>query len=87
MNNIDNNQIQLGECYANGDSVERNDIEAARWYQLAAKQDNADAQMNLALCYKNGDVVEIDLTRTQYWYDLSTEVEVEKNLKNNIKPY
>ena len=49
-----NAQFHLGLYYANGQGVEKNLTEAAKWYRKAAEQGYAKAQCNLGLCYANG---------------------------------
>ena len=41
---------------------------AFKWWLLAAKQGNADAQYGLGLCYKNGSGVDKDLSEAFKWY-------------------
>lgn len=56
-------QLWVGVFYDRGLGVDVNYTEAAKWYQMAAEQDNADALGNLALLYKNGCGVEQDLQK------------------------
>ena len=58
----------LGSCYANGDGVEKDMLEAIEWYRKAADQGDADAQYNIGLCYANGDGLEEDMTMAMEWY-------------------
>ena len=61
-------QYYLGSCYANGDGVEKDMLEAIEWYRKAADQGDADAQYNIGLCYANGDGLEEDMTMAMEWY-------------------
>ena len=47
-------QYYLGRCYENGTGVTRDLVQAAQWYQKAARQGQRDAQFALAACYENG---------------------------------
>ena len=48
----------LGFMYEKGIGVEKSDIEAAKYYHLAAAQGNVDAQTNLGFMYEKGLGVE-----------------------------
>ena len=61
-------QLYLGVFYANGNIVEQDYSEAARWYLLAAENGNATAQRNLALLYDCGVGVERDYVEAVKWY-------------------
>ena len=41
-------QFELGRCYARGEGVDKNQIEAVRWFRKAAEQGLASAQLTLA---------------------------------------
>jgi len=47
-------QFNLGLMYG---SVPQDDVEAAKWYRLAAEQGYAPAQANLGVMYRNGEGV------------------------------
>ena len=47
-------QALLGDCYDWGRGVARDAGEAARWYQKAAEQGNAEAQLTLGDMYSGG---------------------------------
>jgi TPR repeat protein len=64
----DNSQTQLGLCYAKGEFVVKDYLEAAKWYRKAAEQGNASAQHLLGLCYMNGKGVAKDSTEAVKWY-------------------
>lgn len=61
-------QLYYGVLFANGDGVEQDYREAAKWYQKAAEQGNARAQRNLALLYDCGVGVERDYAVALEWY-------------------
>ncbi len=43
-------QYKLGQCYASGNDVQRNDLEAIKWFLKAAEKNHAGAQLELG-CY------------------------------------
>ncbi len=61
-------QYDLGVCYSDGDGVEEDHAEAAKWYRKSAEQGYPEAQYDLATCYHNGDGVEKDPTEAAKWY-------------------
>ena len=50
-------QYLFGWRYINGRGVEKDDVEAVRWWTLAAEQGNLSAQLTLAVRYDNGEGV------------------------------
>jgi len=50
-------QLNVGSLYRDGLGVKADPVEGARWYALAATQDNADAQANLGVLYMQGSGV------------------------------
>lgn len=48
----------MGNSYYNGEGVEKNFVEAVKWYRLSAEQGNAEAQFCLGYCYYSGAGVE-----------------------------
>ena len=61
-------QFILAECYANGDGVAKDMVEAAKWYHEAAKQYHAKSEFALGECYANGNGVEKDMEEAIKWY-------------------
>jgi TPR repeat protein len=47
-------QYSLGNMYFYGNGVDKDDVMAVKYYQLAADQGNAEAQNNLGVMYKYG---------------------------------
>ncbi len=47
-------QFNLGKMYATGEGVPKSDVEAVKWYRLAADQGRANAQNNLGAMYADG---------------------------------
>jgi TPR repeat protein len=66
-------QNQLGNCYANGQGVKKNFVEAAKWYRRAADLGHARAQFNLGNLYVNGQGVKKDLIEAAKWYRKAAE--------------
>ncbi|MEI8248806.1 MAG: tetratricopeptide repeat protein, partial [Lentisphaerota bacterium] len=54
-------QYNLGLCLKKGDGVEKNLVEAVKWFRKAAVQGHAQGQLNLGVCLKKGDGVEKNL--------------------------
>ena len=76
-------QHNLGLMYANGEGVAEDDVEAVRWYHLAADQGVADAQFNLGISYDYGEGVPEDDAEAVKWYQLAADqglVEAQSNL-------
>ena len=57
--------------YANGRGGTANNIEAIKWYRLAATQGNSRAQSNLGLLYDEGNIVPQDYLEAAKWYRLA----------------
>ena len=64
-------EMWLGYMYHTGSGVPRNDVEAVKWYRLAADQGNAEAQSRLGSMYANGDGVPQDYAEAHMWLNLS----------------
>ena len=56
-------QYNLAVSYDMGEGVEENDVEAVKYYRLAAEQGDSLAQRNLGLAYESGEGVEQDLRK------------------------
>jgi S1-C subfamily serine protease len=57
----------LGACYANGDNLAKNEVEAVKWFRKAAEQNFASAQFNLGVCCANGQGVAKDNLEAYKW--------------------
>jgi TPR repeat protein len=44
----------LGKLFTNGDGVNQSDVEAAHWYEKAAKQGDVRVQFRMGILYKEG---------------------------------
>jgi len=73
-----NAQYSLGVCYAKGDGVAKDYVEAVKWCRKAAEQNLALAQFNLGFSYENGDGVAKDWVEAVKWYRKAAE----QNLAN-----
>ena len=54
--------------YENGYGMEKNYLEALKWYRRAADQGHATAQNNIGVMYKNGHGVEKNYQEALKWY-------------------
>ena len=54
--------------YLRGDGVDVNYKKAIEWYEKAAKQGLAQAQINLGLMYENGQGMDQDDSMAMRWY-------------------
>ena len=66
-------RFSLGPLYDNGDGVPEDDVEAVRWYRLAAEQGLDVAQYSLGVMYANGTGVPEDDAEAVRWYRLAAE--------------
>ena len=66
-------QYDLGLIYARGETAERDDGQAAQWFERAAKQGLPAAQFNLGVFYEQGRGVARDLSRAFFWYRSAAE--------------
>ena len=57
--------------YTNGRGVPENDVEAVRWFRLAAEQGYARAQFRLGLMYGFGSGVPQNNIRAYVWYSVA----------------
>jgi len=60
-------QLHLGLMYGTGDGVQKNQVEAAKWYRKSADQGYAPAQYILGYIYANGEGVEQDDHEALKW--------------------
>ncbi len=66
-------QFNLGVMYDNGRGVEEDDVQAFRWFSLAADQGHASAQYNLGTMYADGEGIEANADMAVQWYRRSAE--------------
>ena len=60
-------QFFLGLQYASGDCVEKNEVEAAKWYRKAAEQGHPKAQLMLGYCFRDGEGVKKNYQVSARW--------------------
>ena len=73
-------QRLLGGCYANGEGVLKDEVEAAKWYRKAAEQGDGRAQDLLGACYENGRGVAKDAIEAAKWYRKAADSRKEYDL-------
>ena len=61
-------RYELAGCYASGEGVTKDHVEAMKWLRKSAIQGNAVAQYNLGVCYENGASVDKDEIEAVKWY-------------------
>jgi TPR repeat protein len=66
-------QRHLGEIFKKGENIHRDVSEAARWYELSAKQGDADAQFSIAFMYDQGQGVSQNDELAAMWYQKAAE--------------
>jgi TPR repeat protein/uncharacterized protein YvpB len=66
-------QAQLANFYSSGRYVNRDQLEAVKWWTKSADQGNANAQFNLGMCYKYGSGVAKDLNEAIKWLTKAAE--------------
>jgi uncharacterized protein len=65
-------QYFLGVCYATGDSgYPKNESEAIKWYAMAARTGDPEAQYNLATMLLYGEGTEKDPIQARHWLEES----------------
>ena len=64
-------QCALGECYADGDceGIPQDYTKARQWYEKAAAQGDAYAQVHLGVMYRQGKGVRQDYVKARKWYE------------------
>ena len=67
-------QYRLGSMYDYGQGFLQDlqdDVEAVKWYRLAAKQHHVEAQLVLGYRYQRGEGVPRDYVLSYMWFDLA----------------
>ena len=59
----------MGICYEYGYGVEKDYIEAVRWYSKSANHGNANSQLKLASCFLTGKGVVKDIDMAHFWME------------------
>ena len=60
--------IRFGESHELDQGVEKNYVEAVKWYRKAAEQGDTDSQIQLGKCYASGRGVEKNYAEAASWY-------------------
>lgn len=71
-------EIEIGDRYRLGLGVEKNDVEAARWFQFASDQGSDEGQLKLAGMYFYGHGVKLD-------YAQAEKLTLQSALQGNIR--
>jgi TPR repeat protein len=66
-------QYRKGAQYYSGEGVQKNYVEAAKWYRQAAELGHANAQVVLGSLYLKGEGVEKDETEAMKWFRKAAE--------------
>ena len=66
-------EYYLGNCYYNGEGVEKDEVKAFEWYKKAAEQGYVEAQFKLGVCYDNGIGIERDKRKAFEWYEKASK--------------
>ena len=61
----------MGWLYQNGQGVQQNYNEAAKWFRMAAEQGNAYAQSKLGVLYFKGKGVSKNYVHSHLWINLA----------------
>ena len=73
----------IGHMYDKGEGVEQNDLEAVKWYRMAAEQGLAEAQMNLGFMVENGRGAQQNSSEAVVWYRRAAK-QGEADAQNNL---
>ena len=60
-------QYQYGLCLMNGQGVDRNPVEAVRWFAKVAEKGVAKVQHNLGIMYLTGEDIPKDMYLATFW--------------------
>jgi TPR repeat protein len=66
-----NDDYMRGHMYETGEGLPQDDVEAARYYLMAAELGHARAQFSLGVMYSTGRGVERDVQQAATWYRLA----------------
>jgi len=80
-------ELLLGLRYADGDGIEANDAEAARWLERAAQKGEAVAQYRLGTLYEKGLGVTSNPNLAADWYTKAAELGNVKAMHNLAVAY
>ncbi|MDR2708524.1 MAG: sel1 repeat family protein [Elusimicrobiota bacterium] len=66
-------EYKLGAMLAMGQGINKNMVEAIKWWQLAAEHGNQIAQYNLGVLYSKGEGVALDTQAALKWFEQSAQ--------------
>ncbi len=66
-------QATLAYMYAKGLEVEKDELTATKWYQMAAEQGHVNSQYNLGVIYAKGRGVKQNFEKSFKWYSKAAE--------------
>jgi hypothetical protein len=61
-------QHGVGFMYLEGECVDKDPLEAIKWFEMAADQGMAGSQTTLAMMYEEGNGVPQDMEKAKAWY-------------------
>lgn len=67
-------QFFLAKRLQKGENIEKNADKAAYWYERAAKQGVAPAQLNLGIMYLRGEGVKHDIAKAKVWLEQAAQL-------------
>jgi TPR repeat protein len=76
-------QNNLGIMYAQGEGVPENDVEAIKWFRLAAEQGHTGAQYSLGVMYAAGNGVSQSYIIAYAWWNIAA-MSGHKNASRNL---
>ena len=65
----------LGECYKNGNGVDKNNELAYEWFTNSSNNNNSNGMVAVGLCYENGICVNKDNNKAIEYYEKAAEYE------------
>ena len=68
-----NAQLEIGNCYFNGNGVAKDYEQAMKWWKKSASKNNSVAQYNIGMLYDNGFGVKRNYEKAIEWYQKSAD--------------
>ena len=66
--------FQVGKCYETGDGIGKDEVEAVKWYRMAAEHGCADAMFELSRCYSFGIGVRRNRATASKWLSKAADL-------------
>ncbi len=63
-------QYMMGRMYSEGEGIQKNDAEGAKWYQVAADRGDIVSQLSLGTMYVNGRGVARNYVEAYKWFSI-----------------